>query len=724
MIRYLFFFIFGITNVSSAQTTLFQWDSSNRNSQEIIIDAFEKTYSVQLNLPSHNDKRVLPNEFILPTPSNKLLTVKLTNPSKSVYNNLIVWNGLIQDERFNHLPQYQNVIVVYNPTTDKFAASFILPEGEFQLLPTAHSKNDYWLVQGSNDWECNILEIKESTLLQANLREGPDCDCLETDQNGFSPIDIFIGYSNSAAAVVGDIEAHAAMMVASVNQGLVNSLVNDVYMRLVGTGLTANNPGVVTSVLSDCLIWFANEIETTGADYVSVFQTLTGAPGEAGGWAGVGGFTNVNNIGQPAAFRHEIGHNGGGGHCPGDGSTLPYAHGFDNGNWRTHLCGNDVNFYSTPLVNDDMGNPIGDAATADMVQAFRDRAPTIITRNRHKIPYFTGDVCINNPCFPQHFANQNEFITEVQLNSINNVTGGWACDNVVGYSDYSDTSTDLIIGTSYALTVTPNFSFSDSRFNVWVDWDADGIFQPGEHVIDFTGTGPWVNSITPPANTSIGIKRLRIRQQFGSSYTPDPCNGSGYNGGETEDYSINVISSLPVELTEFRAACNNQKLSLNWSTASEKNNLGFEIQTSKDGQEWQRIAWQPTLGTGNSIIPLVYKLELLSSSMQYIRLKQIDEDEGFSFSSIITNPCFKNNKIEFTVYPNPIKNRLIIEKVSNNLREVTFQIFNQTGQLISEQILVNSITHWNSQRLANGVYFYRILSDSQQVQQGRFVKVP
>ena len=720
----LLFFI-GITNIGFSQnnlTTLFHWDTSDRVANGVNFVGFEKSFPVQLNLPIQNEKRVLPNEFILPTPSNEFLTIKLTKESKSIHNNMIVWNGLAPDDRFRHLPQYQNVIVVYNPTTDKFAASFILPEGEFQLLPTPNSKNDYWLVKGGIDLDCTTLEAEEIILTQASLREGSDCDCLETDQNDFSPIDIFIGYSNSAGAVAGDINAHAAMMVATVNQGLVNSLVNDVYMRLVGTGLTANNPGVVTSVLSDCLIWFASEIDATGADYVSVFQTLTGAPGEAGGWAGVGGFTSVNNIGQPAAFRHEIGHNGGGGHCPGDGSTLPHAHGFNNGNWQTHLCGNNFNFYSTPLVNDDMGNPIGDAATADMVQAFRDRAQTIITRMRHRIPYFEGDNCNEMPCFARHFASQNEIITQVQFNTINNVTAGWACADVLGYSDYSDTSTDLLIGTTYSLTVTPNFSFNGSRYNVWVDWNADGTFQSSEHIIDFTGQGPWVDNVVVPANTSPGLKRLRIRLQFGSTYTPDPCNGTGYNGGETEDYSVNVITSLPVELTNFSAECNDQKLSLNWNTTSEKNNLGFEIQESDDGNEWQKIDWQPTQSSGNSNVPLAYQYESSRPILQYLRLKQIDEDLEFSFSPVITNPCFKNSGTEFIVYPNPLVHWLTIENITDGLSNATFQIFNQAGQLILEHALINSSTKWNSESLANGIYIYRIFNGSRQIQQGKFVK--
>lgn len=719
--------LIGGLNIVYAQNnsiSLFTWDSENGLAEESTFTGFEKAFPVKIAVPYVRGKRTLPNTFTLPTPGGQQLSVQLEIDTKNQYKDLVVWNGLAPDARFDHLPQYKNIVVVYNRETDKFAAYFMLPEGEFQLLPTTNSSRDYWLIQGSNDWKCRTLEADEIPPSQASLREGEDCDCLETDQNGDFPIDIFMGYSNSAAATAGDINAHAAMMVASVNQGLTNSLVDNVFLRLVGTGETANNPGVVTSVLSDCRIWFADEIKALGPDYIGVFQTPTGAPGSAGGWAGVGGSTSVNSINSPNAFRHEIGHNGGGGHCPGDGSTLPYAHGFDNGNWRTHLCGNDVNFYSTPLVDDDLGNPIGDAVTADMAQAFRDRAPNIIYGNRHRVPYFAGDICATFPCFPQHFAGQNEFINQVTINTIDNATGGWECDNTTGYSDYVALSTDVEIGVAYPLTVTPNFSFSNSRFNVWVDWDGDGEFQNDEYLINLTGTGPWTGNITPPVGTSLGNKRLRIRLQFGANYTPDPCNGSGFNGGETEDYTLNVIAALPVELTDFRASCDQEKLSLDWITNSEINNHGFEIQESEEGRVWKKLGWQPALGSGNSVVPLAYHFTWPDTGGSYLRLKQIDKDGAFSFSPMIANPCSENSADgEFIVYPNPLKDWLIIERTLEDPSEMLFQIFSPSGQLVSQEYFDQSFTRWDAQALVNGVYFYKIIKNGQPVKQGKFVKI-
>ena len=108
--------------------------------------------------------------------------------------------------------------------------------------------------------------------------------------------DLFIGYSYDAAFLVQDYDAHALSLTEEVNNGLMNSLVDNIRIRLVGTGINENNPGVVTSVLSDVRTWFAEEIALTGADYIAAVQVPTGAENEAGGWAGVGGNTSVNSI--------------------------------------------------------------------------------------------------------------------------------------------------------------------------------------------------------------------------------------------------------------------------------------------------------------------------------------------------------------------------------------------------------------------------------------------
>ena len=55
------------------------------------------------------------------------------------------------------------------------------------------------------------------------------------------------------------------------------------------------------------------------------------------------------------------------------------------------MCGNNINFYSTPLVNDAMGVPIGDAATADNGRVWKERAPIVSARQKHTILFDEND---------------------------------------------------------------------------------------------------------------------------------------------------------------------------------------------------------------------------------------------------------------------------------------------------------------------------------------------
>ena len=213
----------------------------------------------------------------------------------------------------------------------------------------------------------------------------------EKDSSGRYVIDVFIGFSTQAANssyVRNNLEATAQTYIESVNTALKNSKVENVYLRLVGTGVSPHNPGVVTSVLSDVKTWFANDIERTAPDLIGMVQMPTDAQGSAGGWAGVGGDTHVIGAPWPSAYRHEVGHNVGGVHCP-DGSGYHFGHSVRQGR-GTIQCGNDLAYYSSPVISDEEGNVLGHAQNSDMARLWRERAASMSANRIHKIP-FPGD---------------------------------------------------------------------------------------------------------------------------------------------------------------------------------------------------------------------------------------------------------------------------------------------------------------------------------------------
>ena len=122
-----------------------------------------------------------------------------------------------------------------------------------------------------------------------------------------------------------------------------------------------------------------------------------------------------------------------------------------------------------------------------------------------------------------------------------------------------------------------------------------------------------------------------------------------YNNGTT----------LPVSLTTFTALYGDNKVRLNWQTASENKNLGFEIERSSDGINFTKIDY--VKGNGTTSVPQNYSHNdakpIIQRQTIYYRLKQIDTDGGFEYSKIISVKIPQLNNVNFSVYPNPITSK-------------------------------------------------------------------
>jgi len=120
--------------------------------------------------------------------------------------------------------------------------------------------------------------------------------------------------------------------------------------------------------------------------------------------------------------------------------------------------------------------------------------------------------------------------------------------------------------------------------------------------------------------------------------------------------SVNAVNSpLPITLTEFYGIPGKGTVTLKWKTESEDKFDYFQVQRSKDGQEFQVIGEEKGMGTSTTPASYSY-LDTNPFSKNYYRLKIIDLDGTSSFTKVILV-----NSIELTaslaVYPNPITNR-------------------------------------------------------------------
>ena len=224
-----------------------------------------------------------------------------------------------------------------------------------------------------------------------------------------------------------------------------------------------------------------------------------------------------------------------------------------------------------------------------------------------------------------------------------------------------------------------------------------------------------------------------------SIITSDVSSGRSFNFNGTswtaasKDYEFRVIinessTPLPVELTTFTAKVNESIVSLNWSTATEVNNYGFEIErknitevsNNAGNKEWQNIAFVQGYGNSNSTKYYSFQDNEKSINGKYLyRLKQIDIDGKFEYSDIIEVEISAPDKFSLNQnYPNPFNPTTTI-KYSVPLLEnrqtvpVQLKVYDILGKEL--KTLVNDNLNsgiyevqFNASEFPSGLYFYTI----------------
>ena len=169
----------------------------------------------------------------------------------------------------------------------------------------------------------------------------------------------------------------------------------------------------------------------------------------------------------------------------------------------------------------------------------------------------------------------------------------------------------------------------------------------------------------------------------GGAGTAGTAGASGPTGtaGGAGRTSTNGGVPLPVTLLFFTGVNKNDINILNWSTAAETNNDYFSLERSSDGNGFMEIL--KIQGSGNSSIPLHYDAvdEKPVFPISYYRLKQVDFNGEFSYSTIVP-VCKANDNLSFSIIPNPAKNFVTITFNSEADQQIEITICETTGRAI------------------------------------------
>ncbi|HSW56050.1 MAG TPA: T9SS type A sorting domain-containing protein [Ignavibacteriaceae bacterium] len=248
---------------------------------------------------------------------------------------------------------------------------------------------------------------------------------------------------------------------------------------------------------------------------------------------------------------------------------------------------------------------------------------------------------------------------------------------------FADPSGTIIVGITYdgGTTVTPLYSQVDATGNV------------GPQLIS--------GSFTTPAS---GAANAQLIVSF---------NGNSFNNDNIFWDNMCLDWIVPVELTAFTAIADFGVVELQWITATETNNQGFEVQRSA-GSEFETIAFVEGHGTTTETQVYTYSDKSVNVGSYTYRLKQIDFDGTSTYSNLVEVDV--PAPAVFTLdqnYPNPfnpstkIAFRLAVDS------KVSLKVFDVLGQEVAS--LVNSnlavgahSVDFDASSLNSGVYLYRI----------------
>lgn len=197
------------------------------------------------------------------------------------------------------------------------------------------------------------------------------------------------------------------------------------------------------------------------------------------------------------------------------------------------------------------------------------------------------------------------------------------------------------------------------------------------------GNGSTITGTTGTFNVSGTISTSGSATIFGdtSACTTPPCSATSATGVD--------VGGLPVELISFSGERFENEVILYWSTASEINNDYFEVESSDNCTEWNKVGF--VSGWGNSNIIRNYRWIDNDPSYSYYRLKQVDFDGKSEYHKAIYLPITSIKRFNKTINVNP--NPIINEKINVELNgfrgeEVLLILMDELGREHYSKVVV------------------------------------
>lgn len=329
-------------------------------------------------------------------------------------------------------------------------------------------------------------------------------------------------------------------------------------------------------------------------------------------------------------------------------------------------------------------------------------------------PRLTDIIANNSPAWEKLPSVARVFNFRVTARDIGAAYGCTAEDNVVV----------TVNGTAGPFLVTvPNTNVTwTGNTTQTVTWDVAGTTANSVNCANVkislsTDGGLTYPTVILASTTNDGSETITV-PNISSTTCRIKIEGVGNIFFDISNTNFRINLSLPVELIDFQAAVEgDNNVTLDWATATEKENRGFDIEMRNETDtDFRKIGFVEGNGTTSEKHNYHFPVRNLGDGIWYFRLKQVDLNGKSEYSPVRSVRISAPFSVK--VYPNPVRQNLNVVVFTEKESAVTFELINQLGQRFqpatAEQSLQRGFNSLNLDlsQIPAGIYYYICRTDA------------
>jgi hypothetical protein len=295
-------------------------------------------------------------------------------------------------------------------------------------------------------------------------------------------------------------------------------------------------------------------------------------------------------------------------------------------------------------------------------------------------------------------------------------SNGFTSTNTGTFEDFAPFQTDTIVSPQYYYQTpqsTVSFILNCSVSNVNTAAKVLIITAAGDTISETSNSQTYQKAsinyyftfnlgTTLPANTAFKIAVIMTLDNKG--VTVNTLSTNAFRGTPP----VNSSLPLPVTFAGFYAKQNNNGILLTWNIGFEQNVKGYEVQKSSDGVKFSKIGF---VTAGN--LPTYNYNDGASSATAYYRIKSVDNDGKFMYSTVISVKGEQQSSVVMKAFPNPAQNQLTIQH-NSTANQSKIEVVSVDGKLV-KSLTVSANTQETSIDLSAtkaGIYILRFIDES------------